>query len=233
MRNDPKKEEQSVKHARIRAALSLAVNAGILVLTAFIVFGMLFFAERPDDPTVNTRALRYYTTLSNILAALVAVPMSVCAACALIRVVFAVPRWLSLLRFIATSALTLTMMTVLLFLGPVFGFDGMFSGPNFWFHLVNPVLSVFAFLFLEKEADYPAKNPLPGIVQTAVYGAVYVYMVVLLGEGRGGWPDFYGFNFGGFWYLTVAMLLFGNLIFAKLLLFARERLNSPKKAERG
>ena len=229
----PTKEDLPVKHARIRAALSLAVNAGIFVLTVFIVFGLLFFAERPDDPLVNTRALRYYTTLSNILAALAAVPMSVCAACALIRGHFSVPRWLSLFRFIATSSLTLTMMTVLLFLGPVFGFGGMFTGANFFFHLVNPVLSLLSFLFLEKEADYPAKNPFPGVVQTAAYGAVYVYMVFVLGETRGGWPDFYGFNFGGFWYLTVAMLLFGNLVFAKLLLTAREKLNVPEKSARG
>ena len=222
-----------MKKVRFRAALSFLSNLTILVLTVLCVVALLDPASHPDLGTADLRIFRYYTTLSNILAALVAVPMTVCAARALIRGDFPVPRRLSVLRFAATSALTLTMMTVLLFLGPVFGFHGMFSGENFRLHLVNPVLSILSFLFFEKEADYPAKNPFPGIVQTAVYGAVYVCMVFLIGEERGGWPDLYGFNFAGCWYLTVALVLFANLIFAKLLLFAREKLNAPEKSARG
>ena len=222
-----------MKNVRLRAALSLLSNLTILVLTVLCVVALLDPASHPDLGTADLRIFRYYTTLSNILAALVAVPTAVPALIGVIRGDFPIPRWLSVLRFTATSALTLTMMTVLFFLGPVFGFGGMFTGVNFWLHLVNPVLSILSFLFFEKEADYPAKNPFPGIVQTAVYGAVYVYMVFLIGEERGGWPDLYGFNFAGCWYLTVALLLFANLVFAKLLLFAREKLNAPEKSARG
>ena len=37
-------------------------------------------------------------------------------------------------------------------------------------------------------------------------------MVVFIGASRGGWVDFYGFNIGGKWYLSFAVMLIATLL---------------------
>ena len=52
-------------------------------------------------------------------------------------------------------------------------------------------------MLFEKIEDFKFKNTILGIISTILYGIVYFIMVVLVGEANGGWPDFYGFTFGG------------------------------------
>ena len=204
-----------MKNERFRAALSFAAHLVILASTVFCVLGLLLFVERPDE-RVHTEIFRYYTTLSNILGVLIAVPVMVGAVLRLAGKETSLPAWLQVLRFVSVSALTVTMMTVVLFLGPRFGWSGMFEGANYWFHLVNPLLSIFSYLFLEPENRIPRKYPFAGTAQTVLYGAVYIPMVL-----SGTWPDFYGFNIGGRWYLSLLAMLAANLLLAWLLLLGR------------
>ena len=204
-----------MKNERFRAALSFAAHLVILVSTVFCVLGLLVFVERPDE-RIHTEIFRYYTTLSNILGALVAVPVMIGAVLRLAGKEASLPAWLQVLRFVSASALAVTMMTVVLFLGPMFGWSGMFEGANYWFHLVNPLLSIFSYLLLEPGNRVPRKYSFAGIVQTVLYGAVYIPMVL-----SGTWPDFYGFNIGGRWYLSLLAMLAANLLLAWLLLAGR------------
>ena len=206
-----------MKRERLRPALSLVSNLLIFVIVLVCIFALVFVPDRPDF-VPRFEIFRYYTTLSNVLAGILAVPMAYAAARTLTGKEKRIPRALSLLRYVSVSALTLTMMTVLCFLGPLFGYAAMFRGANFFFHLVVPVLAVLSFLFFETGADFPKKNPFPGIVQTILYAAVYVPMVL---SGR--WPDFYGFNIGGRWYLSLAAMLTANLLLAWLLLLGRNK----------
>ena len=204
-----------MKNERFRAALSFAAHLVILVSAVVCVLGLLVWVERPDG-RLHTEIFRYYTTLSNILGALIAVPMMIGAVLRLAGKEPVFPKFLQVLRFCSVSALTLTFMTVVCFLGPMFGWNGMFEGANYWFHLVNPLLSVFSFLFLEPENRVPRILPFAGIVQTVLYGAVYFPMVL-----GGRWPDFYGLNMGGRWYLSMPAMLAANLLLAWLLLLGR------------
>ena len=204
-----------MKNERFRAALSFAAHLVILVSTVLCVLGLLVWVERADE-RLHTEIFRYYTTLSNIFGALIAVPVMVGAVLRLAGKGPAFPKALQVLRFVSVCALTVTMMTVVVFLGPMFGWNGMFEGANYWFHLVNPLLSVFSFLFLEPENRYPRILPFAGIVQTVLYGAVYIPMVL---SGR--WPDFYGFNIGGHLILSLLIVLAANLLLAWLLLLGR------------
>lgn len=205
-----------MKHERRRAALNIAVQFCLIVFTVIPLSALLFFVERPDEP-VHFEVFRYFTTLSNIAGALAAIPSIAVAVRAIREGDYAIPRPLILARFLATSMLTLTMMTVLCFLGPLFGYGTMFTGANFWFHLVNPVLSIAAFIFLETDGPLSVKTAPLGIVPAVLYGLVYIYEVVF----HEGWPDFYGFNIGGRWPVTVVAMLSANLLLSVLLLLAR------------
>ena len=215
-----------MKRERLRPALSLVSHLLIFVIVCICTLGLLGFPERPDF-SPRYEIFRYYTTLSNVFAGLLAVPMAASAVRTLTGKKKRIPKVLSLLRFVSVSALTLTMMTVFCFLGPMFGYAPMFAGANFWFHLIVPVLAVLSFLFMEPGADFPRKNPVPGIVQTILYGSVYVPMVL---SGR--WPDFYGFNIGGRWYVSLAAMLAANLLFARLLLLGREKASEKFRSGR-
>ena len=220
-----------MKNERLRSALSLVSNLLIFVIVAVCIFALVFIPDRPDF-LPRYKVFRYYTTLSNVLAALAAVPMAVCAVRSLAGGGDRVPKVLSLLRYMSVSALTLTMMTAFCFLGPLFGYTAVLTGANFWFHLIVPVLAIVSFLFFEPGADYPRKNPFAGIAGTLVYGAVYVRMVIFVGADRGGWPDFYGFNIGERWYVTVLVILAANLLFARLLLLGREKVSEGLRGDK-
>ena len=118
-----------------------------------------------------------------------------------------------LFRYAGTSAVTVTMMTVLLFLGFLYGFAPMFSGWNLWLHLLGPLLSIISFVWLERNGTVPEKKHLPlSILPVLVYGVVYVIMTVIIGVDRGGWPDFYGLNLGGRWYLSYPAMIIGTAL---------------------
>ncbi|MCR4906551.1 MAG: hypothetical protein K6A33_10765 [Clostridiales bacterium] len=214
-----------MKHERRRAALNIAVQFCLIVFTVIPLSALLFFVERPDEP-VHFEVFRYFTTLSNVAAALAAIPAAVFAVRVLSGKGGRLPLWLLICRFLATSMLTLTMMTVLCFLGPIYGYGEMYTGVNFWFHLINPVLSVTAFLFLETETAIPFKAAPLGIVPTVLYGLVYVREVVFIGA----WPDFYSLNPGGRWVVSVLAMLFADLLLSALLLLARGK--PPEESEK-
>ena len=215
-----------MKNDRLRAALTLAASLTVFLTTAYYTAQVLgrvleWLFNRPWDGDSGLSYFRYYTTLSNLLAAVSAVPTSVCAVRGLRAGRFRIPARVSALRFSASSALCVTMMTVVCFLGPIYGYGNMYTGVNFWYHLVNPVLCILSFLFWEADGPLPRKLLPLGVLPTALYGIVYVAAVYRLGPSRGGWPDFYAFNAFGLWPVSVAVILLANLLFSAVFLAVR------------
>jgi len=127
------------------------------------------------------RSLKYFTVLSNLLEGLASV-LFLCS----------VPHS-PLLKYIAGIAVTLTFMTVLYFLGPVFGYAFMFRGANFWFHLVVPLLAIGEMLVMD-DVRHSRKDSLMTVLPLFIYGAFYMGNILL--NGVGAWPqsnDWYGF----------------------------------------
>ena len=101
------------------------------------------------------------------------------------------PKWLSVLHLASTTSLTLTMMTVICFLGPTQGFDLMYKEDMLFYHLIHPLLTILSF-FLFKHPKYLIRESLYGIIPMGVYGIFYSTFVL-----THVWDDFYGFTFGG------------------------------------
>ena len=194
---------------KIRFRLCVAVQIIIIALTAYSV-GYMFFISGSGNMRVNrTVIFRYFTVDSNIL----------CAASCIFSLVQTLrgnktgSKPVMLFRYAGTSAVTVTMMTVLLFLGPVHGYASMFSGWNLWLHLIGPLLSILSFVWLERDGTFPEKKHLLiSMLPLIGYGIVYLAMTVILGREKGGWPDFYGFNAGGKWYLSYAAMVGGTAL---------------------
>lgn len=180
--------------------LPVAVELGVFLS----VHGALAEHMRRDRAAgvPRFRLFRFFTILSNLLAAWC------CLSSVILR--YAAPavwssRWFFLLRFSATAAVTMTMITVFVFLGPVAGYKPMLGGPNFFLHFFCPVLTVAA-LLLSGGGSLSRGDALWGALPAAVYGTVYLYQVVFAPKERG-WPDFYHFNIGGRWYLAYPVIV--------------------------
>ena len=182
------------------------LNTIIALLTLIIVVS--FF--RKDGQWVPERgkfALRFFTTLSNILCAVACLLMSVMMNAG------KVPEWIWMLKYIGTAAVTVTMLTVLFFLAPSFGKGALkvlLSGTDLFMHLVTPLMALVSFCVFERRGMTFCQS-LWGMLPVLLYGPVYLYKILFaLPEKR--WDDFYGFNKQGKWPIAFAMMVLGTFL---------------------
>lgn len=210
---------------KTRLCLLIIVQLLIVFFTAWSVGHMFLFTGSGNMRVRRYTIFRYFTVDSNILCA-------ISSAALLVQTIWnrgkGSGRGVMLLRYAGTAAVTVTMMTVLLFLGPMYGYPSMFSGWNFWLHLMGPLLAILSFVWLEKDSPPPEKSHLVvSMLPVIVYGVVYLIMAVMIGEAKGGWPDFYGFNMGGRWYVSYPVMMAGTALIG----FILRKLRTPRKQE--
>ena len=163
------------------------------------------------------RAFRFFTTLSNVFAGITSLILLIPESAALTGQAVVLTQGQLFLKFLSTTAVMVTLLTVLFFLGPSMGYGPLLAREGLYLHLIGPLLCFVSFCFLEKSIRLSMAAALAGLLPTALYGILYLYKVVLTGEERGGWEDFYGFNRGGKWRISIAAMLAATLLIAILL----------------
>ena len=132
------------------------------------------------------------------------------------------------LKFIAACAVGLTFVTVVVFLGPLYGYISMFSGFNLFLHLVVPVAAMAEIVFLA-DAEYTRRDNFLVVVPPLLYGAVYLANNVI--NGRGEWPDtndWYSFLAWGY---PVGIVIFVIICLVTWLIgFAMRKAGSRRRA---
>ncbi len=227
---------EKMKNDRLKNTLAIIINTLIIVFT----FDANYYNFRTDvirNELVygfsGMGSFCFFTVLSNdflLIAALIALVFEVKNSLA---DTFVLPKWVFNLKFSATTAVTVTFVTVVVFLAPYAemtgtGYFTLFLGNNFSLHFLSPLLGIFAFIFLERADEFKFKTTVLGVVPTALYSVVYITMVAIIGEKNGGWPDFYGFTFGGKMYLapiSALAMLAASYLFAYLLRKFNQRVN--------
>ena len=178
---------------------SRIINALIFAVTLYITAG--FFRQNGEwTPDRGRKAFRFFTVLSNVF----------CALAALILCLF--PDWASawILKYVGTAAVSLTMITVLVYLGPAIGFKAMLKGGDFFMHLLTPLLAIVSFCVFERRGlDWG--TALLGMIPMLLYGALYLYKILFAPPERR-WEDFYGFNRGGHWRISLAAMTLGMFL---------------------
>ena len=116
----------------------------------------------------------YYTEDSNIFAAVVCAMVAVWQ----LRCIFTggeLPRWLKRLKFISTSCLAMTLLTVVIILAPMYE-DGngwyimLFTGSMLYHHFLNPVLAILSLVLFERLPRLPLRQVWWALVPTILYG---------------------------------------------------------------
>lgn len=186
-------------------AADVILNLVIFLATALIVADL----ARKDGQWAPDRlrgAFRFYTCQSNAL----------CAAAALLTAVFrlsgTLPQAVWTLKYIGTAAVTVTMLTVFLFLAPSAGKDWyellLKGAGNLFMHLLTPLLALVSFCMFERQGMTFAQS-LWGMLPVALYGPLYLYKTVFAPADKR-WEDFYGFNKNGKWPVMFTVMLTGT-----------------------
>ena len=179
----------------------------LIALITLIIVVSFFRKEGQWVPERGKFALRFFTTLSNML----------CAAASLLTALAinagGIPEWIWMLKYIGTAAVTVTMLTVLFFLAPSFGKGALkvlLSGTDLFMHLITPLLALVSFCVFEKRGMTFCQS-LWGMLPVVLYGPVYLYKILFaLPEKR--WDDFYGFNKQGKWPVAFAGMVLGTFL---------------------
>ena len=179
-----------------REKIALVINITIVILTTVVMVQRC----REDGHWSKEKAkvvFRFFTTQSNVF----------CAVSALCIALFPRAEWSYYLKIAGTAGVTVTMLTVLLFLGQVYGYGPLLKGQEMVVHLITPLLALISLLGFERRG-VSLIGAFVGILPVALYAPLYLYKVVV----KQSWDDFYAFNRGGKWPIAYALMLLGTAV---------------------
>ena len=194
----------------------LVMNFLIFLITLLIL--IMFFRKGGHwDSDRVRKTFRFYTCQSNVLCAVSALAMVIA------QLSGNVPRWVWTLKYIGTAGITVTMLTVFLFLAPSVGkdwYEVLLKGANNLFmHLLTPLMAIVSFCLFEKRG-MSFLCSLWGLLPVIMYGQHYLYRIIFAPEGKR-WDDFYGFNKQGKWPMAFGMMLVGTFAVCMFFLAAQ------------
>lgn len=178
--------------ARVRHIAAIALHGIIAVLVAATFARMFAQHSAGSLDGFGWSILRFFTVLSNLLQALA-------SAVTWALLVFGngqEKRWLTLLDYAAVVSVALTFFTVVVWLGPVYGYPAMFAGANLHFHLTVPVLAMLAWCLL-REGRIRAREIFVGVIPTLLYGTWYIGNMAVNGIPGNDWYAFARGGWGG------------------------------------
>ncbi len=197
----------------MREKIRLLLNIVLVIAIPGVWLGMVLrWGEGNLLTAAGFSSLKYFTVLSNLLAALAALVFVVsylranrragnrspaAARTGIAREDISVPRDVEVLKYVATVAVGLTFFVVLVFLGPLYGYAAMFLGANLYLHLVFPMAAMLEVVFFAS-CKPSGRDNLLALLPVTAYAVYYVLNMVINGIGE--WPDtndWYGFlNWG-------------------------------------
>ena len=196
-----------------RILSALILNILVVIATTAIVISYFFHSNNPLVLS-GFDSFKFFTTDSNVLAALtslVLIPFEI----RILRGKRAkLPHAAVVFKYVGMTAVMLTFMTVIVLLAPYYGLPLMYQETGMYMHLAGPLAALFTFLFLETDSRITIPESFLALVPSVLYGAVYLVEVIVIGEQNGGWMDFYTFNRGGLWYITMPVILVATYVIA-------------------
>ena len=194
-----------------KIAAAVALNSIVAIVTTAVILSF-FLGNKDAFIRSGPQSFRFFTTDSNVLSmigAMIMIPFE-------IRVLTGkaekLPRFAVVVKYICTASVTLTFFTVMLFLGPAFGYPLFLNDTGIFTHLLLPMFAFYTFTLLETNCEISFKHVLWALVPTLIYGSIYLTQTVFIGEQNGGWQDFYFFNTGGYWYMSASVMFIASMV---------------------
>ncbi len=186
--------------------ISFCINIIIFIIT-FVLVISVFREDGKWSPARAKRAFRFFTLQSNVL----------CAISALCVCLFPDADWAYYLKIIGTAGVMVTMLTVLIFLGQVYGYKPLLAGSDLFMHLLTPLMALISLVLFERRG-IGFWTSFIGLLPVALYAPLYLYKIKYAPEDKR-WEDFYAFNRTGKWWLSYAFMLIGTALICLCLYF--------------
>lgn len=208
--------------------LNIISNILIVSLVLAAVIWMFFSVNTEGSSLVASgfECFKFFTVDSNVL-------MGIASLLSLIFILIKKESvFVPVLKYIATASVTLTFLTVMFYLGPVFGMLSMLQGPNSLMHLVIPVIAIVHLLFVEpKLKEYKKRYILFSAIPMLIYGIIYLINVgVNNGYGNVNYDWYFFGSFGlGIGFLMFLGMIGFSLIIGTALYFGYKYILAKKK----
>ena len=164
----------------MKKTFRIVLNAFLAVMV--IIQWVILSTSIPDSSFMSGgfRTLKYFTVLSNLLEA---------AACIV---------WIingnEKLKYVGAVSVGLTFTVVVVFLGPLFGYLMMFTGPSLWMHGIVPLAAMAECIIFNRER-LTVRDNLLAVLPMLVYGIFYLGNIIINGIPGNDW---YGFMLWGY-----------------------------------
>ena len=159
-----------------RFFISFILN--ILVFLLVVAGTIVMLTVRSEElATNNISVFKYFTFQSNIFMGCVAAVYGYYQFLIIKKKVDKIPHVLTIFNLVATSAVALTFIVVVVFLGPGYGYHKMYKNANLFFHLLVPVVAMVNFIVFTKNEKYHFVQTLFSIIPSFLYGIVYFIVV--------------------------------------------------------
>lgn len=228
-----------MKKIKVLNILSLIFN---LLIVGGVAYGVYLLANA--NLLMNT--LMFFTIESNLLvglAALVAVVFAIIS----LKKGTALPKAVNVFKLVATTAIAVTMLTVVFFIAPTNGWNiaSQFGNFNikdiqFIYHLIVPVLSIITYLFFDTGKGTKWAVNFISVIFPLLYGVFYIvnyylhFVVVkvstfldLTGDTYD-WYGFFAFNQLAFTILILAAILVVAFLVSFLLWLVNKKVACEK-----
>ena len=192
---------------------ALILNIFVVVSTAAITISYYFYSENPLVVT-GLDSYKFFTTDSNILAALTSLFIIPYEIQVLRGKREKLPHAAVVFKYVGMVSLMLTFFTVIILLLPQYDIKFLILGTSFYMHIAGPIAMLVTSVFLETDSKITFPESFLALLPCIVYGTVYLIEVIIIGEKNGGWMDFYTFNRGGYWYITMFIMLAATYLLA-------------------
>ena len=174
-----------MKSSKISVLLNLIIVILVILGSIFMFTGFKFMPSTLNLSNSKIEMFEYFTVDSNILMGIVSLIF--------IININKKNRFISILKLMGTSSVTLTFLTTLFFLAPQYDLYSMYNNTNLFFHLIVPLLAIISYIFFEKN-EIKYKEAIYGIIPMFLYSIFYAGNIFLhLNNGEFIKYDFYGF----------------------------------------
>ena len=221
-----------MKKIKISLILNIIIVLLVTLASIFMFTGFTFMPSKTLLEASKIEMFKFFTVDSNILVGIVSLFLIIYEIKLLKGKIGHIPKKIYILKFIATSAVTLTFLTTLLFLAPQYGFYAMYNNNNLFFHLIVPILALISYIFFEKY-DNKYKYAFLGIIPMFIYSIYYASMIII-NLDKGGLTfkyDFYGFLQGNInnIYIVIPFIYLISYLISIVLIWLNIKYKSNKK----
>ena len=184
------KDALKVNKARCIWAVVMCSLMCILVFAA--VIDQVLSTPDAIVSEVGLKSFRMFTILANMLMGITSAMCIPFAVDGIRYENYHLPRWVVNLMYLGTNGVALTFLIAVTILSPATSYYRMMLySNNILFHTICPIMAIILFLFINTDHTISLKASILSVLPVVIYGLVYLVMVFVIGEERGGWRDHY------------------------------------------